>query len=154
MSRIYSRIWMATILCASSLFVTAAGAQTPPETRLELDTKGMKPITGAPLRKFLLGHTLYFRQWDRKPDSVDVMAVLYRPDGVRYVLFPGMGVIKSNWSIENDRLCEEDFRVSAKTSVCRSLYAAENAGAACETGADYCHFRFRWAEGNPEKLGQ
>lgn len=131
----------------------ASCADSPP-TRAALEAEGLAPLDGERLRAYLADHTLYFRQWNRPAGTVDLMSVLYRAEGVRYVLFPSLGAMKMSWRIEEDRLCEEDFRSAARAPVCRTLFAKDDGGATCQAGAERCEYRFRRAAGNPERIAE
>ncbi len=91
--------------------------------------------------------------WGRGHSLVAVgvrVPLFYVPDGTRFVRIRGQ-VMKSNWRIDGDRVCE--YSVVLKRDVCRSLYRFEGGGAVCDEGSVVCDYGLDWAQGNPENLG-
>ena len=119
-------------------------AQTPLK---ELQARGLQPLSGEELARFLPGNTLYHVN---QAKGIKV-PLYYVPDGTRYVRLRGQ-VIDSKWRIEGDRVCE--YSVVLKKDVCRSLYKFDGGGAVCDEGADVCDYGLDWSQGNAEGLGK
>jgi hypothetical protein len=137
-----------SILGASTicLLVTATPlyAQTPLN---ELQARGLRPLSGEELAKFLPGNTLYHVN---QAKGIKV-PLYYVPDGTRYVRLRGQ-VIESKWRIDGGQVCE--YSVVLRKDVCRSLYRFDGGGAVCDEGADACDYGLDWSPGNPEGLGK
>jgi hypothetical protein len=128
----------------TTLWVSSAIAQTPIK---DLETKGLKPLSGQELSKLLPGNTLYHIN----PANGVRVPLFYVPDGTRFVRIRGQ-VMQSNWKIEGDRVCE--YSVVLKRDVCRSLYRFEGGGAVCDDGSTVCDYGLDWAQGNTEGLSK
>ncbi|WP_207480808.1 hypothetical protein [Arenibaculum pallidiluteum] len=145
---VLSRAFILALTALACLQGVAAQAQsfTPP-TRQELDSKGIKPLTGDELRTLLTENTLFHIN----PANGVRVPLLYRADGTRYVKIRDK-VLKSNWRIERDMVCE--YSVVLNRDVCRTLFRSNGYNAVCEEGEAACSFGLDWAAGNPAGLGQ
>lgn len=128
----------------TTLWVSASMGQTPIK---DLESKGLKPLSGQELAKLLPGNTLYHIN----PINGIRVPLFYVPDGTRFVRIRGQ-LMQSNWKIEGDQLCE--YSVVLKRDVCRSLYRFEGGGAVCDHGSAICDYGLDWAQGNTEGLGK
>lgn len=139
---------MRKILGASAICMLLSASPLMAQTPLkELQARGLQPLSGEELARFLPGNTLYHVN---QAKGIKV-PLYYVPDGTRYVRLRGQ-VIDSKWRIEGDRVCE--YSVVLKKDVCRSLYKFDGGGAVCDEGADVCDYGLDWSQGNAEGLGK
>ncbi|MES2913086.1 MAG: hypothetical protein V4718_16955 [Pseudomonadota bacterium] len=138
-------IFAVTLITALPVTGSAQVLNLP--SRQELDSKGIKPLNSEQLALLLTNNTLYHVV----PATGFRVPLVYFPDGTRLVKIRGQ-VLKTNWRIERDMVCEES--VVLKREVCRSLFRAPEANAVCDEGAPKCDFGLDWARGNAERLAQ
>lgn len=134
-----------TLLAAAPAIVSAQALNLL--SRQDLDSRGIKPLTGEQFALLLTSNTLYHVV----PANGFRVPLVYFPDGTRLVKIRGQ-VLKTSWRIERNMVCEES--VVLKREVCRSLFRSPAANAVCDEGMPKCDFGLDWAKGNPEGLGQ
>jgi len=146
--RISRILWAALVATANAGLPAIVSAQVLNlPSRQELSARGVQPLNGEQLALLLTHNTLYHIV----PANGFRVPLVYFADGTRLVKIRGQ-LLKTNWRIERDMVCEES--VVLKREVCRLLFRSAEVNAVCDEGMPKCDYGLDWAKGNPEGLGQ